>query len=573
MCRSVAAALLFVAVLAVSVSATTIRVPDDYPLILDAMVFAEAGDTVLVACGTYYECNIPMKSGVTLMGETGEIGCARIDGSSAGRIIDCTDCDESTAIIGLTLASGMLTTAGGYGGGISCTRSSPWLENLRIVVCVVHADAAIGGGGLGCVDSSPTLTNVIFDHCILNSNSGSGGAMVTVGQSSPVLNDVLFDWNWTTQTEGGALAVQGYGSEIVRLNNVTFTRNSAATTGGALYVGGSTTVMNGGLIDDSWATEGGGVHLETCRPCTLRNVTFTENEAGYGAGGGLLCEMAPAGTATLENLTFRDNTAATWGGGIACNASTTPTLSYATFERNSAVDGGGLDVRGGSISIDHATFNENAASVSGGGIYFNGGTLDVGTSIIAFSTSGEGLAWASPGGLPTVSCTDIFGNAAGDWVIPIAPLHGAYGNLDVDPLFCDAANGDLTLAEDSPCAPANNSCSELIGAHDVGCPPASGIPGGANSAVAIGEVAPNPFGNSTALAYELRAPGIVEACVFDVSGRLVRRLVDSEYETAGTRTLEWDGRDDGGRPCASGIYFFRVDVAGESAARRAVLLR
>jgi flagellar hook assembly protein FlgD len=61
--------------------------------------------------------------------------------------------------------------------------------------------------------------------------------------------------------------------------------------------------------------------------------------------------------------------------------------------------------------------------------------------------------------------------------------------------------------------------------------------------------------------------------VFDVSGRLVRRLVDSEYQTVGPKTVEWDGRDDGGRPCASGIYFFRLNVAGESAGKRAVLLR
>ncbi len=572
MCRTILIMILWTILVAVPASATTIHVPDDYALILDAMFFATAGDTVLVECGFYYEGNIPMKSGVTLISETGEVGCAMIDAQNMSRIIECVDCGDSTAIIGFTLAGGYVTS--GYGAGISCLRSSPWLENLRLIVCQVRSATSYGGGGLGCLDSSPTLTNVEFSHCVLQSSTvGGGGAMMTAAQSSPTLNGVVFDWNWTTDSWGGALSVQGYGGQIVTLNDVIFTGNSAHTSGGALHISGSTTVINGALFHDNWAPKGGGIHLETCRPCTLSNVTFTENTAASGQGGGFLCEIAPAGTPMVTDVTFLDNTAATGGGGMACNSSTMPTISYATFARNSATTGGGLDVTGSAVKISNATFCANDASSAGGGIYLDGAsTMDLDASIIAYSTSGQAIAQLgyTP---PVITCTDIYGNAGGDWVGQIAPLYGINGNFSLDPLFCDAGNGDFTLAGDSPCLPPNNSCGVLIGAHGQGCPPTTGLEDGGESVVAVHPATPNPFGHRTALSYELPSAGMVGVRVFDVSGKLVRTLVDSEYQTAGPRTLVWNGRDDGGRPVASGVYFFKVDIGGESLKRRAVLLR
>jgi predicted outer membrane repeat protein len=572
MCRAILITILWTALVALPVSATTIHVQDDYPTIMDAMVFATAGDTVLVECGIYYEGNISMKSGVTLISETGEFGCVLIDAQNMSRVIDCVDCDETTAIVGFTIGGGFVTS--GYGAGISCTRSSPRLENLRVIVCQVRSATSYGGGGLGCLDSSPTLTNVEFSGCVLQSSTvGGGGAMMTAGQSSPTLNDVTFNMSWTTDSWGGALSVQGYGGQIVTLNNVIFTGNSAHTSGGALHVSGSTTVVNGALFHDNWAPEGGGVHLATCRPCTLSNVTFTENTAASGKGGGFLCETAPDGTATVTDVTFLDNTAATGGGGMACNNSTMPTISYATFARNAASTGGGLDVAGGAVKVENATFYANEASSAGGGIYLDGASsLDLDASIIAFSTDGEAIGiWGyTP---PLISCTDIYGNADGDWVGLLAPLEGVNGNLHLDPRFCDAANGNLTLAGDSPCLPPNNGCGQLIGAHGQGCPPATGLPDSGESVAAVHPATPNPFGHRTALSYELPSAGMVGVRVFDVSGKLVRTLADSEHQTAGIRTLVWNGRDDDGRPVASGVYFFRVDIGGESMKRRAVLLR
>jgi hypothetical protein len=83
---------------------------------------------------------------------------------------------------------------------------------------------------------------------------------------------------------------------------------------------------------------------------------------------------------------------------------------------------------------------------------------------------------------------------------------------------------------------------------------------------------PNPFNPSTTLAYELRRPGPVRLRVFDLAGRLVRTLVSGERD-AGSYTVTWNGRDDGGRALASGSYHAVLEVAGERYRRTMTLVK
>ncbi|NOZ75487.1 MAG: hypothetical protein GXO90_08975 [FCB group bacterium] len=45
--------------------------------------------------------------------------------------------------------------------------------------------------------------------------------------------------------------------------------------------------------------------------------------------------------------------------------------------------------------------------------------------------------------------------------------------------------------------------------------------------------------------------------IYDLRGREVRTLVNRE-ETAGTKTLRWDGRNNQGIPVASGVYIYSL---------------
>jgi hypothetical protein len=85
---------------------------------------------------------------------------------------------------------------------------------------------------------------------------------------------------------------------------------------------------------------------------------------------------------------------------------------------------------------------------------------------------------------------------------------------------------------------------------------------------------PNPFNPETSIRYELSEAGFVILDLYDVTGQLVRQLVSEQMES-GRYTVQWDGRNASGHSVASGVYFYRVDVARGrfSAVRRMVLLK
>ncbi len=85
-------------------------------------------------------------------------------------------------------------------------------------------------------------------------------------------------------------------------------------------------------------------------------------------------------------------------------------------------------------------------------------------------------------------------------------------------------------------------------------------------------VAPNPLNPEAVLSFETAAPGRVTVRVYDVTGRLVRTVLDEPAVAAGAHTLRIDGRDARGARLASGVYFFRVSAPdGERTGRFAIL--
>lgn len=88
--------------------------------------------------------------------------------------------------------------------------------------------------------------------------------------------------------------------------------------------------------------------------------------------------------------------------------------------------------------------------------------------------------------------------------------------------------------------------------------------------VALG-AAPNPFRDATRLTLRLSARESVTLSLYDVAGRSVRELFRGEAPVGETE-LEWDGRDDLGRPAGAGLYFARLEGAREGP-RTAALLR
>lgn len=83
---------------------------------------------------------------------------------------------------------------------------------------------------------------------------------------------------------------------------------------------------------------------------------------------------------------------------------------------------------------------------------------------------------------------------------------------------------------------------------------------------------PNPFSSETRLRFRLAHSGTARIVVISAAGRQVRHLGERSY-SAGHSMVEWDGRDDQGRPVPSGVYFVRLLTGQRESTRRVLVAR
>jgi len=76
---------------------------------------------------------------------------------------------------------------------------------------------------------------------------------------------------------------------------------------------------------------------------------------------------------------------------------------------------------------------------------------------------------------------------------------------------------------------------------------------------------PNPFNSNITISLNGAAKGPIEADVYDLNGRLIRKLSDPN-----TTQLTWDGRDYTNTPCATATYLIKVTTAGKSSFTKVV---
>jgi hypothetical protein len=69
---------------------------------------------------------------------------------------------------------------------------------------------------------------------------------------------------------------------------------------------------------------------------------------------------------------------------------------------------------------------------------------------------------------------------------------------------------------------------------------------------------PNPFNPSTTIRFSLPVRERVSLKIYDMTGREVRTLINSEERPVGVSEVVWDGRNSGGQSVASGVYFYTL---------------
>lgn len=243
---------------------------------------------------------------------------------------------------------------------------------------------------------------------------------------------------------------------------------------GASSVIESITIRNGFGPVYVAGSAGGAILCVDCEP-TVSGCIFSGNEAER--GGAIFC--GGWSWAVISGCTLTGN-AAQYGMAIYINSDVEVTVENCTILDNSEGFSGGdaflaIYCFQSSPRVAGCTFSGNRGSIGAEGY----GEYPVLENSIITNTIYYIPVMCAPLDeiLFTLSCVDIWGNEAGDWVDDwpgpcIAGQYGMNGNISENPMFCDPVTGDFTLDNLSPCAPGNHPDSlgcGLIGSQPVGC--------------------------------------------------------------------------------------------------------
>ena len=391
---------------------TTLRVPADYSRIYEALDAAAAGDTVLVAPGTYGDISVRHPFGtVAALGFIVRSVVLRSEGGSAATILDLSG-GEGLApyVVGIWVQYGSL-------GPVK-------IDGFRFIGAPPPPTPSNAVGVR--FSSGFVLENCEFEveDSIPDTEEPRGGVILYFCQQGHVRSCRFVNCRsgiWQNGDMNSSTLVEG--CTFSRCQNVAVlcTFESTNTLRDCLFD------SNVGLVGSGGAVDVRGV-VERC--------VFVNNRS-WGYGGGLLC-----GTSQVRECLFVGNVSSAGGGGMFAGLGPS-IVENCTFVENHVEPGsnGGAAIRAGASSI--LTLRNNVITAS------------YGDEAVARGTNGQ----------ITPACNVYWENLDGNWsgFLPDST------DRVVDPEFCDAPASDYTVRSTSPCLPPNSLGCGLIGAFGEGC--------------------------------------------------------------------------------------------------------
>lgn len=394
--------------------AAIIKVPTDHATIQAAIDSATAGDTVLVASGTYTgegNKNLTFSGkAITVRSENGYESTI-VDCENSGRGLFFRSGEKSDSVLdGFTVLNGnaVYSLNYGYGGGIYCLNSSPTITNCRIAQC--NADQF--GGGIACINASPTISD-----CIVESNTAPNSGGLHIRQdSSPLIQSCTISSNSALNSGDGTGGGIGIYSSSPQIHDTTVTRNESDRSGGGISSQSNSAplIINCAIESNTSKVTGGGIQLNDSSG-EITNSSISSNilnDQVRAASGGGLCLVNSQTIISSCTISLNDSSSTfpvpyagqvTNSGGISFRDGSNGKLENSTISYNVAQERGGIGSWNSSPTISNCLIEHNRAVVQGaGGVGFytdtatNGGILD--HSIVqnntAVSTGGGVAIWS-----------------------------------------------------------------------------------------------------------------------------------------------------------------------------------
>ncbi len=205
----------------------------------------------------------------------------------------------------------------------------------------------------------------------------------------------------------------------------------------------------------------------------VQDCVFMNNLNGY-EGGGVYAYSNETDTITLRNNIFIGNTSTQYGGGAYTEHSIggDTYLINNIFSGNSSAtqEGGGacLWYSSQATVINNTFYNNTASSDDGGGLYVDSGNVNIYNNIFWANSGRNGDDLYSDDTVGNIynndfSCSDFTGSGA---CLYYAGTYNLGNNINSDPLFVNAAAGDLHLTSNSPAIDSGDNAAPSIPTTD-----------------------------------------------------------------------------------------------------------
>jgi hypothetical protein len=236
-------------------------------------------------------------------------------------------------------------------------------------------------------------------------------------------------------------------------------------------------------------------------------------------------------------------------------------ICFVTGNADPGAPSGSNDVDGGKTTLLSPVF-DLADAVSATLSYWRWYTNDLGNNPgedwWTVDVTDDGVGWTH------LEYTQASANSWNEYTFNIADFVSFTDHFQVRFIAEDLSPGSLVEAA------VDDFALDVVRAPTAGISPAE--VDAIRQANGFVSVSPNPFNPATTIVYEVGQSTSVRLRVYDVSGRMVRSLIDDTVE-AGEHTVTFDGRGASGRALASGIYFLRLDTPEVMEVRQITLLK
>ena len=300
-----------------------------------------------------------------------------------------------------------------YGGAIKGYRLDISSGTLNLYRCTIT-----GSNNAAAINMASGTTLNMYDGAnVLGNSVRDDSAVLVRGEFNMYGGLIAGNYANSAASYGGGVRVGGSTTAATfHMYDGTIQDNMADNGGGVSVTGGSTFNMHGGTIENNatrgggWMNYGGGVLVQS-GTFNMYGGTITGNQTGTGNGGGLALRERTQSTANIYGGTISNNTSHGYGGGIYVSGNTLNIEpdegKVISITGNKAFDcpteghqtgrGGGMylgNLANGTLTLDQVNISNNTAEDCGGGLFVSCDVnLEDGASITGNgANSGEYLA-------------------------------------------------------------------------------------------------------------------------------------------------------------------------------------